>query len=418
MDIQLDQKNRVHRFAKGIIGLALIIFALLCLWLMTLFITEKVTRIPFHSATLYVVQRSTFTDSLMTRAVAIPSESVIITSEHGGTVTEIRQNASSEMKKGDIIARLSNDDFVLQVTSRIADTTEQINNLRNMRRLLDKDNLDTHLALQDTHYQVEKYYKDIMRQKTLYDRGIMEKAIYEKMLDELTHWEKRYAILTIYQQQQDSTLPSRMAEIEASLKHLEKLTQQIENGLQKLVITAPIDGILSPLNIKIGQQIKPGEKIANIDNPETYYFEASFSEYYLDKIKPQDNVIAHYAGIDIPLVIISVSSVVENGKFIVRLTLAHPQPLSLKRGQSIDLRVSLETTADVLHIPSNAVFVEQDKQWVYLYDEKNRRALKTQVVIKRQGETESEVMSGLSVGQKVVLFTGSRIDKSDIIEFE
>ncbi|WP_280514817.1 HlyD family efflux transporter periplasmic adaptor subunit [Candidatus Symbiopectobacterium sp. 'North America'] len=97
-------------------------------------------------------------------------------------------------------------------------------------------------------------------------------------------------------------------------------------------MTAPIDGILSPLTIKVGQQIKPGEKVANLDNPHSYYFEASFSEYYLDKIRPHDRVTANYAGIDIPLLITSVSFVVENGKFIAKLTLAQPQQLSLKRG--------------------------------------------------------------------------------------
>ncbi len=418
MDIQLDKKNTAHHLAKGIVALALIIFSLLCLYLFMLFTTEKVTRIPATSVTLHSVKIGTFTDTLVTRAVAIPSESVIITSECGGIVTKIHQNASSNVKKGDVIAQLSNDDFILQVTSRIADTTEQLNNLRNIRRLLEKDKLDTHLDLQDAHYQVEKRNKEARRKKTLYERGIMEKASYEQLLDELAYWKKRDAILTLYQQRQANRLPSQLAEIDSSLAHLEKLTKQTEKSLEKLTISAPIDGVLSPLAIKIGQQVKPGEKIASIDNPHSYYFEASFSEYYLDKIKPNDSVTGHYAGIDIPLTISSISSVVENGKFIVKLTLTRPQPLSLKRGQSIDLRVSLGTIQHALHIPSKAIFVTEEKSWVYLIDEKNRRAMKTPVVIKRQGETQSEVVSGLSAGQHVVVFTDIHIDKPDIIEFE
>lgn len=418
MDIQLEKKNTTHRQAKRIVALALIIFALLCLCLFLLITTEKVMRIPATSMTLHSVRFGTFTDTLITRAVAMPSESVIIASERGGIVAEIRQNASGNVKKGDVIARLSNDDFILQVTSRIADTTEQINNLRNIRRLLEKDELDTHLDLQDARYQVEKRNKEKVRKKTLYERGMIEKAAYEQLLDELAYWKKRDAILTVYQERLSNTLPSQFAEIESSLAHLEKLTQQTEKSLDKLTIIAPIEGLLSPLAIKIGQQIKSGEKIANVDNPHSYHFDASFSEYYLDKIKPNDSVTAHYAGVDIPLIISSISSVVENGKFIVKLTPAHPQSLSLKRGQSIDLRVSLGTTQQALHIPSNAIFLAEDKTWVYRIDENNRRAIKTPVVIKRQGETQSEVVSGLSAGQQVVVFTGIHIDKPDIIELE
>lgn len=35
----------------------------------------------------------------------------------------------------------------------------------------------------------------------------------------------------------------------------------IENGMEQLVITAPIDGTLSILDVELGQQIKPGEKL-------------------------------------------------------------------------------------------------------------------------------------------------------------
>ncbi|WP_299998157.1 darobactin export ABC transporter periplasmic adaptor subunit [uncultured Cedecea sp.] len=418
MDIQLDNKNTAHRLAKGLVALALILFALLFLWLITLFRTEKITRIPLASITLHSVQRGTFTDRLVTRAVAIPGKSVMVTSERGGTITTLRQVESSKIKKGDLIAQLSNDDFVLQVTSRIADVTEQINNLRNIRRLLEKDDLETHLAQQDAQYQTDKRHKEVVRKKVLYERGIMEKATYEQLLDELTYWKKRNRILTTYQEQQESVHPLRLTEIEASLNYLEKLIKQTEKSLEKLTITAPIDGILSPLTMKIGQQIKAGEQIATLDNTGSYYFETLLSEYYLDKIKPQDSVIAHYAGTDIPLIIISVSSQVENGKFIARFALAHPQLLSLKRGQSVDLQISLATTSDVLHVPSNAVFIEEKSTSVYLYDEKQHRAFKTAVVIKRQGEIESEITSGVSSGQQVVVFTDSHIAKSNIIEFE
>lgn len=418
MDIQLDNKNTANRLAKGLIALALTLFALLCLWLITLFKTEKVIQISSANITLYSVQRSPFTDKLVTRAVAIPSKSVIVTSERGGTVTALRQSESGEIKKGELIAQLSNDDFVLQVTSRIADVTEQINNLRNLLRLLEKDNLDARLDQQNARYQVDKRHKEIARKKILYERGLLEKAAYEQLQDELAYWKKRDAILTTYRAEQEYKHPFQLTEIESSLCSLEKLIKQTEKSLEKLTIIAPNGGILSPLAIKMGQQIKAGEQVATLDNTESYYFETSLSEYYLDKITPQDTVIAHYAGIDIPLIITSVSSQVENGKFTARLALAHPQPLSLKRGQSVDLQISLATIPDVLHIPSSAVYIEENSTSVYLYDKKRHRAIKTAVVIKRQGETESEVVSGLSQGQQVVVFTDRNIAKSNIIEFE
>lgn len=418
MDIQLDRTNTTHQLAKGLIALALILFVLLCLWLVILFTTEKTTRIPSANITLHPVQRGTFIDKLVTRAIAIPRQSVLIASERDGTVTALRQNESTAIKKGELIAQLENDDFMLQVTSRIADVTEQINNLRNLRRLLEKDGLDTSLALHDARYQAEKRHKEIVRKKGLYERGIIERATYEQLLDEWEYWKKRINILAANQKQQKERHPFQLTEIENTLNLLEKLIKQTEKSQEKLTITAPIDGILSPLTIKIGQQVKLGEPVATLDNPDNYYFETSLSEYYLDKIKPEDKVVAHYAGIDIPLIIVSVSSLVENGKFIAKLALIHPQALPLKRGQSIDLQIALATTFDTLHIPSRAIFIEENSAYVYLYDKKNHRAIKTPIVIKRQGESGSEITSGISPGQQVVAFTDNHIEKSNIIEFE
>ncbi|MBT9430653.1 MULTISPECIES: hypothetical protein [Symbiopectobacterium] len=47
MDIQLDPKSTRHRVAKWIVGMALVIFGLLCLWLINVATAEKVTQMPF-----------------------------------------------------------------------------------------------------------------------------------------------------------------------------------------------------------------------------------------------------------------------------------------------------------------------------------------------------------------------------------
>lgn len=418
MDIKLDKKHILHLRARWLTLGAAVLFILLCGWLFKLTTADNYLRIPLNSVRVHSVTRGSYTDFLVTRAIAIPNESVIVSSERGGKITAIHKSSADVVKKGEMIARLANYDFVLQVTSRIADATEQTNNLRNMRMLLERDRRDTRIQLQNAKHNLEKIAKDIKRNKKLFEKSIIEKATYEKLQDELIHWEKVCSILSDQYQQQEKILPNLLQDIELSIRRLVELADLIKGGLEQLNIVSPIDGTLSSLDIKVGQQIKPGDKIAIVDNLQSYYFEADFSEYYLDKIKPNVNVIAQSGGIEIPLTIESVSSTVDNGKFKATMRSSEPQQIALKRGQSIDLHVSLSAEQEALLAPSEAIFFNEGQALVYVFDEINRRAVKTPISVKRQGAAQAEIISGLSEGQQVVTFADNDYEKSNIIEFD
>ncbi len=391
---------------------------LLGILLYTLPTAKDAQRVASADVEVHPVKRGAYIDTLVTRAIAVPNESVLISSERGGKVLAIYKSSSDRVKRGEVIARLSNYDFVLQVTSRIADATEQINNLRNMRMLLERNSRDTKLELQKSHHNLLKVTRDITRNKRLFEQSIIEKAKYENLLDELKYWQKTCAILSAHDRQQDKILPYQYGEIDQSIRRLDKLVDLIKGGLEQLTIVSPIDGTLSLLDIKIGQQIKPGEKVAIVDNLHSYYFEADFSEYYLDKIKPQVNVLAQAGGIDIPLIIESVSPAVENGKFKAKFRSRQPGQLALKRGQSIDLRVSLGAAREALLVPAEAVFFNQGQAQVYVVNEHARRAVRTPVRIKGQGAAQTEITGGLTEGQQVLTFADNHDGKAAIVEFD
>jgi len=417
MTLKSDNLGAIHLRAQWVV-LAAAGAILTGVLIYTLPTAKDYQRVAAADVVIHTAQRGAYNDTLVTRAIAIPNESVMISSERGGKVLAIHKSSSDRVKRGEVIARLSNYDFVLQVTSRIADATEQINNLRNMRMLLERNSRDTKLELQKSNYNLLKVSRDITRNKRLFEQSIIEKAKYENLMDELKYWQKSCAILSEHDRQQDKILPHQYNEIDESIRRLDKLVDLIKGGLEQLTIVSPIDGTLSLLDIKVGQQIKPGDKVAIVDNLHSYYFEADFNEYYLDKIKPQVNVLAQAGGIDIPLIIESVSSAVENGKFKARFRSRQPGQLALKRGQSIDLQVSLGAAREALLVPAEAVFFHQGQAQVYVFDQHARQAIRTPVRIKRRGPAQAEIISGLTEGQQVLTFADNQIEKATIVEFD
>ncbi|BFI50056.1 RND transporter [Yersinia pseudotuberculosis] len=356
----------------------------------------------------------------MTRAITVPNESVILSSERGGKIIEIVKQSAENVIKGDVIARLSNYDFTLEATSRMADIMEQINSLRNMRMRLEQDSRDTQLSLQEAQHQIDIISKDLRRYKILDKKFLIAKSELERQADRLINWKVKSDILQKHNSRNKKSFPSQFKNIDESIILLEKMMKMIEVGIEQLVIIAPIDGTLSVLDIELGQQIKSGEKISVIDNLNSYYFNVYFSEYYIDKIKPNTQIIAQINGQDTQLLIESVSAIVDNGKFKAKLRPIESGIAHLKRGQSIEIRIALqEENNHVLLVPTESVFSNSNgDHFIYIYQDKYDRAIKTKVEVKRRNSIKTEITSGLQPSQRIVKMPDDSDKTANIIEFK
>ncbi|WP_145524534.1 darobactin export ABC transporter periplasmic adaptor subunit [Yersinia rohdei] len=420
MDIRIEEKKSINKSAKLIIFCVLLFIIAGLYSIYYLSTTQHTLVISRDEAIFHTIHPEAYQELLITRAIAVPQKSVIISSERGGKVIGITKKAFDTVVKGDIIANLSNYDFMLEATSRIANIAEKTNNLRNIKMQLDQDNRDTKINLQEAEHQIAKFSKDLARHQQLDKKSMIAKSELEYQIGMLKNWKIKMDILQDHNNKNKKSLPSQFINIDKSISLLENMMKMIEDGLDQLVITAPITGTLSVLDIELGQQIKPGEKIAIIDNLQSYYFNVYLSEYYLDKIKPQSNIMSQINGQDIPLLIESVSTIIENGKFKAKLIPGKESISHLKRGQSIEIRILLqEDNEDILLVPSDSIVSDNNRNnFIYVYQTESDHAIKTKVEVKRRSNTKTEIILGLKAGQKIVMPPDANNNEYDIIEFK
>ncbi|WP_145520004.1 darobactin export ABC transporter periplasmic adaptor subunit [Yersinia mollaretii] len=420
MDIQIEKKKPTNRNAKIIVFCTLLILIACVFYIFRLSTLQNTLLISREDVTFHTIQPESYQETLITRAITVPKESIIISSERGGKVTEIVKPAFERVLKGDVIARLSNYDFMLETTSKMADITEQTNNLRNMKMRLEQDNRDTRVNLQEAHHQLEIISKNLARHQELDKNSLIAKSEVEYQLDLFRHWKIKSEIFNQHNDANKQSIPAQFKHIEESILLLEKIMKMIESGLEQLVITAPIDGTLSILDIELGQQIKPGEKIAVIDNLTSYYFNAYFSEYYLDKIKPQSHIASQISGQDTPLFIESVSTIVENGQFKAKLIPVDETSLDLKRGQSIEIHIPLqEKNNSALLVPSESIISDKSgNHYLYIYQQELNHAIKIKVEVKRRNAMKTEITSGLKAGERIVMLPEKNRTEYNIVEFK
>uniref|UniRef100_UPI00119D46FE HlyD family efflux transporter periplasmic adaptor subunit n=2 Tax=Yersiniaceae TaxID=1903411 RepID=UPI00119D46FE len=258
------------------------------------------------------------------------------------------------------------------------------------------------------------------RYQSLDKKSLIARSEVETQLDLLKHWKVKQEIFNNYNNNNDISAPSQFKSIENTITRLEELLSFIDSGTGQLVITAPIDGTISMLDIELGQQLKPGANIATIDNLKSYYFNVDFSEYYLDKIKPKSHIYSNINGKDTRLLIESVSTLVENGKFKAKLIPIEYSVEPLKRGQSIEIKIPLqESNTPVLTVPIDSIVKDKyGNSFLYIYQEKSDHAIKTKVEVKRKNTIKAEIISGLTVGDRIVILPEIKNTEHTIIGFK
>ncbi|HDL8060185.1 TPA: RND transporter, partial [Yersinia enterocolitica] len=188
-----------------------------CFYIYYLFTTPNTLLVSRKDTVFITVKPEAYQDVLITRAITIPKESTVISSEHGGKVIEINKAAFESVKKGETIALLANYDFMLEATSRMADITEQINNLRNMKIQLEQDARDTKLRLQEAQHQVMVMTKNLIRHQALDKKSMIAKSELEHQKDMLQNWKMQSEILMEHNNKNEKSFPEQFKNINDSI---------------------------------------------------------------------------------------------------------------------------------------------------------------------------------------------------------
>ncbi|NCB42472.1 MAG: efflux RND transporter periplasmic adaptor subunit [Clostridia bacterium] len=85
----------------------------------------------------------------------------------------------------------------------------------------------------------------------------------------------------------------------------------------------------------------------------------------------------------------------------VAVTVRLPKEAMLRLGSNADVKIVVEERKHTLALPSKSIFSIEDEEYVYV--ENGGRAILTKIKVGLEGDTYTEVLEGLSEGQRVVV---------------
>ncbi|OCA52809.1 darobactin export ABC transporter periplasmic adaptor subunit [Photorhabdus namnaonensis] len=417
MDIEIRKKS-IHNKEKLLILIFFIAFISFIVFIIYYAISAKEASINENEVTKFHVSSKVASDILKTRAVVVPNKSVSISTEIGGIVTDIMKKPSQNVLKSEEIVKLSNFNFTLNNSAMLADVTDKLNNLINIRINLQSDYRDINNRFLEAVKELKEVKDKLKRYHDLVDKNYVSKETISDLEIKRDYWHDVYLFYKKLKNDKDRDISKQLKEIDEFVEKQRKLSEIIENGFEQLSIKSPIAGNISSLDLILGQRLKPGDQIAIVDDLSSFYFESEINEYYLNKITYHSSASLIYNNGKIPLLVKLISSEVNNGTFKVRFELEDKKAINFKRGQSIDVIIKLNEERKIFSVPSSMVFTIDNKSYVFVYHPDKKIAQRIQVATGQDNGSNIEIKNGVTEGQILVSFGKNRLVNNDTVRIE
>ena len=374
-------------------------------------------RVNGDTLNIATVEQGEFNDYIRISGQVQPMTTIQLSPLEGGVVEEIYIEEGSQVRKGDVILSLSNENLDMQILNSEAELAEKENILRNTMISMEQQKLSVQQERLQLEMDVRRYRRAYEQQKALYDEKLIAREAFLQAEEDYRLAIDKLELVRNRELQDSLYRTAEIEQMEESLENMRINMQMIRRRKDNLDIKAPIDGELGLLDAVLGQSIASGTKIGQINDLSSYKIEAQIDEHYIDRV---------FAGLDATFerqdetfaaTIRKVYPEVREGKFKADFKFTGQQPENIRTGQTYYLNLQLGQPEEAVLIPRGSFYQQTGGQWIYVVDESGDRAVRRDIRIGRQNPQYYEVLEGLDPGEKVIISGYDNFGDKDVLVF-
>jgi len=364
--------------------------------------SHKTLRIDGDTVTIHEAKAGEFNDYVRLSGTVQPLVTIQISPIEGGIVDAILIEEGSEVKKGDEILRLSNDNLDLQILNSEAELAEKENILRNTQIQMEQDRLNVKQSKAEYQLNVKRLKRTFEQQKALYNDKLIAREEYLKAKEDYDLAMEKLQLITEKEIQDSLFRYTQVERMRESLENMQLNMRMIRKRKDNLTIKAPIDGQLGILDAVLGENIGAGTKIGQISDMTSYKIEAQIDEHYIDRVIPGLKATFERQDATFNASLRKVYPEVREGKFKADFKFEGELPENIRSGQTYYLNLQLGSPEAALLIPRGTFFQKTGGKWIYVVNADGTKAVKREIRIGRQNPQYYEVLEGLEPGEKVI----------------
>ena len=332
------------------------------------------------------ISRQVISPSILSSGFLAHEEEVMLSSEVIGKVDELMIEEGDSVKAGDLVLRVDDKNFLAGLEQ--SEASVRINTIDIERQEVRISNLERQFA----------------RSSSLYEKDLIGEEEYESLRNQLDLARIDF-----------SSSKERLTQAEAQL-------DQVLDNLSKTKIISPIDGVVTSLDIKVGETAIasstniPGSSLMTIANPASIYTEVLVDEADIANIEiGQRAEIVAIAYPDQPMTgvvrFIANTAKIAPGRtglsFVVKIDITDPGEVVLRPGMSCRAEIFTQQEQSVAAVPIEAVIFEEDRAELrsehFIFINDNGVARKTKVEIGLSDDEYQELISQVDSNIEIVV---------------
>jgi HlyD family secretion protein len=358
-------------------------------------------------------QASVESSSIRTAAVTIgdvvrdaPAQGRIVAARHptlyspSSGLVNLLVRAGATVEKGDPLVRIDSPELRSKLAQEKA-TLEVLRSATGRQGLAAREatlRAEQSIALLDVKLTAARRQLD--RTQRGHAEGVHTKSDVERAADEvrIAELELAHARSATKLQQEIATFDLRDKGLQAERQAA--VVEELERLVSGLVVTAPFRGIVATVAVADRDAVQQNSPLLTVVDLSANEVEMSLADGYASDAVPGTRAEILYEGRTVLGHVTAVSPEVKDGLVKGTVVFEEPPP-GLKQGQRVSVRLIFETKSRVLKLPRGPFVDSGGGRFAYVVE--RGVATRRPIAIGVTSVSEVEIVSGLSVGETVVV---------------
>lgn len=358
--------------------------------------------------------------SVLSKGVTQPTIRYKVKSKLSGIINDIKVKEGDKVSRGEILLILDSTELLVRIAEINKDIFGFENKLEGHEYSLELKQLEN--TLLQAKVDIENALKEYESYKRLYEAKAVSHQELKKAETEFKRAKMNYDIASQNVNSKQQIINNEKILIQSQLQQAGNQLEWAKKQLSWTETVSPISGIIIEKNsdIEIGSPINSGMALFTIADLGKYMVEASIDEVDIEKIYvgqtatvkidayPYQPLSGKVASIS-PQPVAS-SQGIKSFKVIINFD---KQNLLITPAMDCDVEI-ITTILNVTKLPVEAILDAEENRYVFVV--KNNTAIRKQIKTRLESPTESQIISGVSIGDRIIINPPSTLKDGETIK--
>jgi len=371
------------------------------------------------------VQRGTMLRQERGLGTLVAEDLVFVAAVTDGRVDRILVRPGSVVQAGTVILTLTNQELEQQTLDADFAVRMAEARLRDLRVQLASQTLTQRAELARLETELGQARLTYELKETMFKEGLERPLPYKIARAAFEDLQKRFELDKERLAIRKDSVEAQLAVQQAEIDKLKAMYQLRRNQLEALKVRAGVDGVLQDLpgpaantTLQVGQRVVTGTILAKVAQPSKLKAELKIPETRIPEIKLNQRAEIDTRNGIIPGRVVRIDPAAKEGTVVVDVQLLGPLPPGARPDLSVDGVIEIEKLNNVLFVNRPAFGQPNSTVSMFKYDQDQKGARRVQVRLGRHSVNTIEILSGLGVGDKVILSDMSAWDAYDRIRLQ